>query len=288
MTVPEDMQPFELEVEGLALAGLVKNRDAGGLPIICLHGWLDNAASFLPLVNALSPHSPCYLLDWPGHGLSQHLPKGAQYHFVDWAEWLHRFICHYQFDRVVVIGHSLGALVGSLYAATFPDKIDRLVMLDGMGPLEFPADSVAKNLRKAIIDRMKQDQSKKPVYASFEDAVDARMRAGKLSLTSAKLLAERGCINSQNGWQWRYDSRLKNRTALRMVDTQVEAVIRHIELPVLAIIAENGFPEMVNLVKQRESLFPQITLKKLPGGHHLHMDDPAPLVPILKKFLTFT
>jgi len=60
-------------------------------PVLCLHGYLDNAASFLPLMQQIMQESDLLLnrriiaLDWPGHGHSDHRSEGAHYHFFDYV-----------------------------------------------------------------------------------------------------------------------------------------------------------------------------------------------------------
>lgn len=289
---PSALAGFEhdtVEVNGCSLASFVRNghHESGGTPIIALHGWLDNAASFIPLFSELTLPSPCYLLDWPGHGASSHLPRGAQYHFVDWVEWLHRFILSKGFKRVHIVGHSLGALVGSLYAATFPEHVAKLVMIDGAGPFSAPEDTVVRNLHKAIKGRLKATEYNKAIYPSFAEAVEARLRSGGLSYTAAELLAQRGCKPVNGGWQWRYDPRLMCPSALRMTEEQVSTVIAHLHLPVLIILAKQGMPEMAQLLEKRKALFPHLDVEQLAGTHHLHMDEPAPCAQKIADFLLF-
>jgi len=100
------LQPFELEVGGTRVAGLRNSGD--GPRVLALHGWLDNAASFVPL----APHLASLQLvaiDLPGHGHSAHLPAGASYttaaaicHVLDVADAL-------GWDRFSLLGHSMGA-----------------------------------------------------------------------------------------------------------------------------------------------------------------------------------
>lgn len=80
-------QSFHL-ADGLALSALVTGEETGEVTL-CLHGWLDNAASFLPLLKHLSqPY--VVAIDWPGHGKSSHKSLDNQYHFVDYIETLYQ------------------------------------------------------------------------------------------------------------------------------------------------------------------------------------------------------
>ncbi|MGL4692583.1 MAG: alpha/beta fold hydrolase, partial [Stenotrophomonas maltophilia] len=106
------LQPFSLPVAGSTVAGL-RSPVSGGLRVLALHGWLDNAASFVPLAAQL-PELELVAIDLPGHGHSAHLPPGTQYntpgaicHVLDVADAL-------GWDRFVLLGHSMGAGIASL------------------------------------------------------------------------------------------------------------------------------------------------------------------------------
>ena len=106
------------------LAGLRQERP-GRPRFIALHGWLDNAASFLPLLPHL-PELDLLLLDFPGHGHSAHLPPGAEYGL---ATHLHAVLDAADalgWDRFGILGHSMGAAIAALAAAAVPARVERL------------------------------------------------------------------------------------------------------------------------------------------------------------------
>lgn len=87
-----------------------------GLPVLALHGWLDNAASFSPLAPYLSQHH-VVAVDLPGHGHSSHLPASAHYHLADNLYWIESVLEALSWRRCVLLGHSMGAAICSLTAA---------------------------------------------------------------------------------------------------------------------------------------------------------------------------
>ena len=124
------LEPFKIQTSRHALAGL-KNSSKAGSPIIALHGWLDNAASFLPLYEQSSYSRPFYALEMPGHGLSDHRPSSTTYHLLENVVDVLAFIDEIAPKQTVsLIGHSLGGIVCSLLAAAAPERFDRLVLLD--------------------------------------------------------------------------------------------------------------------------------------------------------------
>ncbi|MCB1637058.1 MAG: alpha/beta fold hydrolase, partial [Xanthomonadales bacterium] len=118
-----------------------------GVPVLALHGWLDNAASFDALAPLL-PNVRLVALDLTGHGRSEHRPPGIHYHFVDFIPDVVAAADALGWDRFALLGHSLGGGIASFVAATLPERIDRVAMIEGLGPpTSDPADGPA-NLRK--------------------------------------------------------------------------------------------------------------------------------------------
>ncbi|HZX81878.1 MAG TPA: alpha/beta fold hydrolase, partial [Lysobacter sp.] len=79
----------------------------GGVPVLALHGWLDNAASFLPLSSHL-PGLDIVALDLPGHGASAHLPASAEYTLVNAARAVLGAADALGWSRFSLLGHSMG------------------------------------------------------------------------------------------------------------------------------------------------------------------------------------
>ena len=159
---------------GQELAGL--QWPGEGEPVLALHGWLDNAASFQPLAEPLG--HPLVALDFAGHGHSEHRPRHQATHYVDHVRDVLAVADQLGWDRFVLVGHSMGAGVACLFAATFPERVSRLVLIEGLGPPATAADEVAPNLRKAIDQMQALPDKRKPVYADPEQAVAAPVGGG--------------------------------------------------------------------------------------------------------------
>jgi len=125
------------------------------------------------------------------------------------------------------------------------------------------------------------------VHARRDDAVAARQQGSDLSKQSTHLLAERGLVEVEGGWQWRHDQRLTWPTAHRYTEPQVIDLLAHIDSPVLNIHAE----PQTDLLGQRMFQLRLAALKHrrstvgCPGGHHMHMVYPELIAPnILEHF----
>ncbi len=170
--------------------------------LIALHGWLDNSASFLPLAPHLGNfHLIC--VDLPGHGHSDH--KTTPYVFVDWLDDLYQIVQEAGWSRFTLLGHSLGALIASAYAGVFPEQVERLIMLEGLGPLSQPDDEVPAQLRRAILNRSRTQERSANGFASIDEAVAARCKVADITPQAARLICERQLEMRAGRWHWRSD-----------------------------------------------------------------------------------
>lgn len=267
----------------------------GGTPgaprVLALHGWLDNAASFVPL----APHLPgieLVALDLPGHGASAHLPPGADYSLAGTVHAVLDVADLLGWDRFALLAHSMGAAIGSILSAAAPGRVARFVAIEALGALSDTADHTAARLRESIAARRALVGKRLRVFPDIDTAVRARMQANGLSEPVARLLVERGIApvvdpgNGDTGYSWSSDPRLTITTAVRMIEDQVRDLLQHIECPTRVIYADPPppyFPEALR--RARAALLRHGELVVLPGTHHLHMEDPATVAAAIGDFL---
>ncbi len=278
------MEPLFLSLDSLKLSGLTTG--AKDKPVLlCLHGWLDNAASFAPL----APYLEDYQLicpDWPGHGLSEH--KAEYYHFADWIDDLYQIIESIGLDRIHLLGHSMGALIACCFTAAFPEKVASLTLVEGAGPLSQSIDTTTSHLRDAVLNRTRLKKKLLRGRMQKADLVKARMITSELDEQSAALLVERGSECRQGLWYWRADEKLKTLSPLRMSETQACELISSIQCPCLVILGIEGFKGMKSQIKLRKKHFSRLIIKELPGKHHLHMTHPGDVAVELNNFLRYS
>lgn len=283
------MTPREatLEVEGGPLAAS-RWGAPGGARVLALHGWLDNAASFVPL----APHLPgldLVALDLPGHGRSAHLPPGAEYSLAGTVHAVLDAADVLGWDRFAVLGHSMGASIGCLVAAAAPDRVERLVAIEALGALAEAEDRTARRLREAVAARRALRDKRLRTFPDVDTAVRARMQANALDEAVARLLVERGLRPVAGGHAWSTDPRLTVSTPTRMTEGQVRDLLRSLACPVLAVYAEPAqpyFPEPLR--SERAALLADGRLLRLAGGHHLHMDQAPAVAAAIGGFLEGT
>ncbi len=276
--------PFALDAGGLRVAGL-RTGTAGGMPVLALHGWLDNAASFVPLAARL-PDLDWAMVDLPGHGLSDHLPADAAYTTPQAIVQVLAIMDALGWERCVLLGHSMGAAIASLVAAVAPQRVRALVAIEALGGLAAPAKETVARLRAHVAALAALGDKQLRVFADLAAPVRARMLANQLDEDSARLLVERGVRPVEGGWNWRSDPRLMLPTAVRMTEDQVRDVLAAIQCPaqvIYATPAQAYFPEPER--SQRAALLAHGRLHTLPGHHHLHMDQPDAVAAVVGDFI---
>ncbi|MCB0403410.1 MAG: alpha/beta hydrolase [Bdellovibrionales bacterium] len=256
--------------------------------MLALHGWLDNAATFdrlAPLLKGLRLVAP----DFPGHGLSDHLPTGMQYHFVGSIPVLAELVQQLGWKRYGVLGHSMGAAVGSLLAAISPAEVTGLFLIDSLGPLsDSPEGNVGR--LKHFVDRwIKEPRRSSPrLFPSLDAMVEARQKVAAIGSKGARCILERGAVASNDGLRWRSDPRLTLPSSLRMTEEQVLAFLSHIQCPTEILWASEGLPGRLPYVKEqlekRCAAIPQLKQHQLAGGHHLQLDSPEAVALLVQTF----
>lgn len=245
-----------------------------GTKVLALHGWLDNAASFLPLAAQL-PQLDLVMLDLPGHGRSAHLPPGADYNLMVTINAVLEVADQLGWEEFSVLGHSMGAGIGSVLAASLPQRVQRLVAIEALGALAEASERTVQRLRDGLAAARALPSKQLRVFPDLAAPVRARMQANQLSEASARLLVERGVAPVEGGFVWSSDPRLTLPALQRMTEAQVRQLIAGIECPVRVIFADppqTYLPEPLR--SDRAALLPQGELVVLPGIHHLHMEAP--------------
>ncbi len=243
-----------------------------GRPLLALHGWLDNAGTFTRLAPLITG---CHIVafDAAGHGLSGNRSIDSAYNIWQEVGDVHDVAAELGWDRFSIIGHSRGAGVAMLFAAAFPERVDRMVFVDGGLPIVGESDDAPGNLAASVIDSRSRRQKSGRVFPTRDAAIAERMNGfTKVSASAAEDLAVRSLFQVEGGWQWRADQRLKARSEVRLTRELTSAFIAAVSAPILAFQAEQGpfctHPAFVALLPE----FRTMDLHRVPGGHHLHLE----------------
>ncbi|KAF1032105.1 MAG: Tropinesterase [Pseudomonas sp.] len=254
-----------------------------GLPVIALHGWLDNANSFARLAPRLEGLR-IIALDMAGHGHSAHRPVGAGYALWDYVFDVLQVAEQLGWKRFALLGHSLGAIVSLVLAGALPERVTHLGLIDGVIPPLASGEDVAERLGTALQAQLSLQNKQKPVYGTLERAVEARMKGVvAVSREAAELLAQRGLMPVPGGYTWRSDSRLTLASPMRLTEEQAMAFVRRVACPTQLVVAEGG------MLARNTALLAGLpfAVTHLPGGHHLHLNDESGAVLVADCFNRF-
>lgn len=244
-------------------------------------------------------------LDLPGHGVSAHRPPSAYYSFLEYAACVSEVLDALAWERVHLLGHSLGGGLCVVLAASLPARVASLMLIENLGPVTRPASEVVKHFARALTSKsafMRHDGS---VYPNIDAAVEQRMLtvtryagAQTISATAARLLVERAIEPAEGAVaaaaapephrvRFRHDRRIIGTSLAYLTEEQALAFLGAIACPTLVIAAEAGWPVPADVLAARLAAV-QAKLKhvRLPGSHHLHLD-PDTQRPVVDALLSF-
>jgi pimeloyl-ACP methyl ester carboxylesterase len=243
---------------------------------LALHGWLDNAASFSRLAPRLVERLGIRVvaIDFAGHGHSRALPGEGDYAIWDYCHDLLDACDDLDLARATLLGHSMGAGVACLVAAAVPERVERLVLLDGLGVLTTDEPDTARQLRKGLLGH-RRPLSPAPRYPDGQSAVAARVAGGVTAIDAetARPLVDRNlAIMADGGVRLRTDVRLLRPSPVRLSPEQALAVLAGIRCPVLLVEGEQGILAEREGAARARAAVSGLRRRVLPGGHHLHLE----------------
>ena len=239
--------------------------------MLALHGWLDNAASFALLAPRIKGYR-VIALDMAGHGLSDWRSLDSGYPIWSYVEDLYQVRLQLEVEQFALLGHSLGAGIASLFAASWPETVTRLGLIENLGPLADSEEGFSQNLRSAIEDHQKPAKEIRP--RAFEAWVRSRSNTVfSVPENAARLLMQRNTRETPEGlYRYACDPRLRLPSIIRLCESQVRAALCQLSMPVQLISGASGLKRP--LTQERVQVVPDIEQVELPGGHHLHMEEP--------------
>jgi pimeloyl-ACP methyl ester carboxylesterase len=248
----------------------------------------DQGRSWDPLIEALVqrgvPIGHAVALDLRGHGDSEWPASSRGYQHEDFLTDLAGLLRHLDKEPLTIIGHSLGGSMCLLYAGAFPEKVNRMILLESLGPFARADDDVPD----IVAERLKgRDYVEIPFpHESLESAAKSLQKTFPLIPDGAALhMARYGTYFKGGRYRWKHDPILRYRTTTAMSEGQIEAFIRRLKCPILFVYGtESGFMKSVR--GHRAQLFPDARIVPLQGaGHHIPHEKPAELAEIVVPFL---
>jgi pimeloyl-ACP methyl ester carboxylesterase len=266
-------------------------------PLVMVHGWMDVAASFQFVIDALNDDHWVIAPDWRGFGLTE-TPETDNFWFPDYLADLDQLLDHYVGEKQInLLGHSMGGHVATMYAGIRPERIHKLINLEGFGmPATRPAQAPSRLAK--WMDELKAlnrgEMSLKP-YASQEAVAQRLIKTNpRLSPDKAHWLAQHWArANDQGEW------RILGHAAHKVVNAQLfktdetQAIYERITAPTLCVVASSDsmslwWKDSYTLAEfmQRIAAVPNITHAVIEeAGHMLHHDQPEALANLIDRFI---
>jgi len=209
--------------------------EEGGIPTLCLHGFLDNAASFDRLAPKLHGLD-IVAMDFAGHGWSEHRPLGMPYSGLSDLHDILSVADQMEWETFSIIGHSMGAELGAQLAGLYPDRVTALVCLDGFCGTDGAPQTLAH--LSSMVGSANPRLSTLKVFESL-DAMERRLsEATGQSLESARLIVERGHQVVTGGFSWRADSRIRSGGPMELTNAQLRALVSATSARTALILAD--------------------------------------------------
>lgn len=268
-------------------------------PLVLVHGWMDVAASWQFMVDALQAERWIIAPDWRGFGLTREPgPAPDSYWFADYLADLDLLLDHFAKDQQVdLVGHSMGGNVAMMYGGVRPERIRRLTNLEGFGlPATKPAQAPGRYAK--WIDEIKSLHAGDMALKAYDSPEGV---ARRLMKTNPRLAADKAAWlachwaaqNAQGQWEIQGDPAHKVISAhLYQVEEALE-VYRRISAPVLSVTASDDslsqwWKGTFTLAQYQERLqaVPHLQSAVIAdAGHMLHHDQPDALARLIEKFL---
>ena len=268
MTI-EAAKPMRWQIHGLSIAGLAWG-DERGRPVLALHGWMDNAASFAMLAPLL-PECRVVALDLTGQGLTDRRAEHAGYQVYDDLPEILAVADALGWEAFDLIGHSRGSIISALFASAFPERVRRLVMLDAVAPDSVEESRFPAQLRQSLLDKQRLLARPNRVFDNVEAAVASRARHG-LGVEAARLIARRNLRKTAEGFTWSTDPRLTGASMVKLTEGHIRAVLGALSMPVLLLLASEGARRMTDIETLAREYIDNLRVECVEGGHHFHME----------------
>lgn len=234
-------------------AGAIHYRTAGGgQPVMLFHINQQSSALMIELITALAPHCRPIAIDYPSHGDSDHVAE--QPSINDYARWATEVMDHLGVTRAAAMGEAVGAAVATALAGDFPDRVERVVLMNcpystEPGRLGAHARELQEGLRPA-------DASGFPLTRTLDFVLEKDARAAPLHPTQSWMDRSNQAQIEAGRDRWQAI------TALAAFD--VGAALRQIACPTLLLSGEHFYydryrPDVLALVAD-------IRAEVIPGG----------------------
>lgn len=262
-------------------------------PILAMHGWQDNAASYNVLAPLIIKNTPVLSIDLPGHGLSSWLSPGSIYTELVYILLIKRIMKHFGWEKVKMLSHSLSAMTTYWYAAMFPMEIQFVIALDYF---KFPSMDTHYHtfiFGKAINSLIKLEENMDNQRSYTETEIKKKWLDGIVQVDDAarNILISRGIRQKDGMYVLNRDPRIRIipiHTAFSKEQLEDFAklitcpylILRGIESPYVE--SEEDYHNALRIIRQHNK---DVYYEEVPGKHHFHLTHAEHSANIINRFL---
>ena len=267
------------------------------IPLVMLHGWMDVAASYQFVVDAFEREHHIIAPDWRGFGKT-HARGTDNFWFPDYLADLDFLLDHYApGSKVNLIGHSMGGNVAMHYGGVRPERVHRLVNLEGFGMAASAPDQAPERYARWMdeLKRLHLGLMDLHPYPAVSGVVRRLMKTNpRLSADKAQWLAHQWAEESPHGhWCIRGQSGHKLVSANLHRLEEVMALYARLSMPVLSVEAQESTLDTwwkgeytLDEYHARLRAIPELEITRvLDAGHMLHHDQPEIVAQLIERFI---
>ncbi|HZG32863.1 alpha/beta hydrolase [Sphingopyxis sp. YF1] len=265
--------------------------NADAPPLLLVHGGRDHCRSWDWVAERLADRYHIIAPDLRGHGDSAWSPDG-NYEMGAFVYDLAQLVHQLDLAPVTIVSHSMGGNISTRYTGLFPDKVKKLVSIEGLGPSpavqeERSATPFDERMRQWIADKRQAAGRQPKRYATLDDAL-ARMVAENSYLTpeQARHLTTHGINRNEDGsWSWKFDNYLNIWTIFDMPQDELHKLWSSITCPTLLLYGADSWasnPEKDGRIRHFSNA--QV-IEFENAGHWLHHDQFERFMSTLENFL---
>ncbi len=284
------MEETLITIRGLKICLCTWGPEEGPL-VLCLHGILEQGAAWSEVAIRLAQKGYRVIApDLRGHGRSDRLGKGGSYNLIDFLGDIDAIVEYLAGKAFILVGHSLGSVLGAIFATIRPQRIKNIVLVETILPTANEDDDPTASLTNQLNHMAAPPEH--PVFPNVEAAAE-RLRKATPAITHslAMILAERITEPCEGGVRWRWEPLLRTRAGISLNGigrSRYLKLLKKIKVPITLVYGDKSSFNRIEDLNQQHEAMPNATKVVVSGGHNLPLEAPSALAKIISSAVALT
>jgi pimeloyl-ACP methyl ester carboxylesterase len=243
-----------------------------GKPLFILHGLFGLSDNWATVGKMLAEHFEFYLIDLRNHGNS---PHSNEWTYSAMTNDLLELMGNEKLEKIILIGHSLGGKVTMQFASMYPEKLEKLIVVD-MAPKDYPGNQFGF-IEKLLKLNLAEMQSRKEAEIQLNSIIK--------DWATVQLLLKNIQWNEENKLEWKFNLKVLAENQNKIGETF--SLKNKIDTPTLFIRGERSKYILDEDITTIKKIFSNSEIKTIEGaGHWVHADKPKEFAEIVKVFIS--